>query len=764
MQLLAPLAKRLLLPAALLALAPATLRAQALADRVPADSILYVGWKGADQLSSEYGQSNLKPVVAGSGLPEVMKTVVPQLIDKIAADDPKAAEGLRVAYDVAGVSWKYPTAFTFEGIDLTKPEPVPMATVLIDAGTDADAVKKRIDAMLKQAGAERADPPVRSFAVGGIVGLTVGHPAGHPAGEMAMAGGGGGAQRPAALADADEFKSLMAKAVKDPALVVYLNHDRLLSLVDVVFATGTTPDAAAKWSRFRGAAGLTGFHRAVWTAGFDGKDWRTRAFLAAPAPRAGLLALIEDGPFDESLLKLVPEDATRLNGVQVDLAKSLATLGGVVRETDPDAGRQFDGFLAQLDQIYGGSVRDELLAPLGKSWVVYTSPTVGGSGVLGLVAVNKLADPAKAAAGLKKFAGAANQALAGLLRGKEVRVAGRSAPAGDGETTIYYLGTPLVTPAFAVKGDLLYLALYPQTIQSAIAAAGGEKSIVDSPKFAAVRKRLGEEPTVGFGFIDTPMLANNGYPTLLGYSRLAVGLADIFRVIGGGAPGENGGMKAAAPPTDVPLLFPPLRTVMGVLAPEGSTGWADTDGLHLDAISSFPGAEALANDPVATSASNQALLISILLPSLNKARESANRIVSASNLRQIGQGLMLYSNANQNRYPPDLATLVRTKDVTPAVLDSPLGQAAGWDYVYLFHPGLTNPAGADVILAYDAAAWEGGEGTNVLYGDGHVSWEQPAGFARSVAQSRLSDPQSCPPDKMPENLPPADAMPGGFGQ
>ena len=762
MQLLAPLAKRLLLPAALLALAPATLRAQALADRVPADSILYVGWKGADQLSSEYGQSNLKPVVAGSGLPEVMKTVVPQLIDKIAADDPKAAEGLRVAYDVAGVSWKYPTAFIFEGVEATAGRPVPMASVLIDAGADAGAVRQRIDAMLAQAGADKAYPPVRSFTSGGIVGLTVGH----PADDMAMAGGG--PQRPAALADADEFKSLMAKAMKDPAVVVYLNHDRLLGLIDRYFDTGAPPDAAAMWSRFRGAAGLTGFHRAVWTAGFDGKDWRTRAFLAAPAPRAGLLALIEDGPFDESLLKLVPEDAARLNGVQVDLAKSLATLGGVVRETDPDAGRQFDGFLAQLDQIYGGSVRDELLAPLGKSWVVYTSPTVGGSGVLGLVAVNKLADPAKAAAGLGKFATAANNALAGVLRGKEVRVAGRSAPAGDGETTIYYLGTPLVAPAFAVKGDLLYLALYPQTIQSAIAAAGGEKSIADSPKFAAVRKRLGEGPTVGFNFADTPALANDGYPTLLGYSRLAVGLADMFRVIGGGVPGENGGMKAAAPPTDVPLLFPPLRTVMGVLAPEGSAAWADAEGLHLDAISSFPGAEALTNDPVGASMSNQALMVSILLPSLNRARETANRIKSASNLRQIGQGLLLYSNENQNKYPPDLATLLRTEDMTPAVLDSPLGeaagQAAGWDYVYLFHPGLNNTAGADVILAYDAAAWEGGEGTNVLYGDGHVSWEQPAGFARSVAQSRLSDPQSCPPDKMPENLPPADAMPGGFGQ
>lgn len=41
-----------------------------------------------------------------------------------------------------------------------------------------------------------------------------------------------------------------------------------------------------------------------------------------------------------------------------------------------------------------------------------------------------------------------------------------------------------------------------------------------------------------------------------------------------------------------------------------------------------------------------ALLISILLPSLNKAREAANKIKCASNLRQIGTAQLLYYNEN----------------------------------------------------------------------------------------------------------------------
>src|SRR5436190_7724049 len=45
-----------------------------------------------------------------------------------------------------------------------------------------------------------------------------------------------------------------------------------------------------------------------------------------------------------------------------------------------------------------------------------------------------------------------------------------------------------------------------------------------------------------------------------------------------------------------------------------------------------------------------ALLISILLPSLNKARETANRVKCAANLKAIGNSLLLYSNDWRGAY------------------------------------------------------------------------------------------------------------------
>jgi prepilin-type processing-associated H-X9-DG protein/prepilin-type N-terminal cleavage/methylation domain-containing protein len=47
-----------------------------------------------------------------------------------------------------------------------------------------------------------------------------------------------------------------------------------------------------------------------------------------------------------------------------------------------------------------------------------------------------------------------------------------------------------------------------------------------------------------------------------------------------------------------------------------------------------------------------ALLISMLLPALNKARRSANTVACASNLRQFGQMFALYANQNKGWLPP----------------------------------------------------------------------------------------------------------------
>jgi len=72
-----------------------------------------------------------------------------------------------------------------------------------------------------------------------------------------------------------------------------------------------------------------------------------------------------------------------------------------------------------------------------------------------------------------------------------------------------------------------------------------------------------------------------------------------------------------------------------------------------------------------------ALLISILLPALNAAKERANRVKCSSNLRQIGQGLLLYANDNKGIYPRTPANTAGTytcfTPAQPAAATDPFG-------------------------------------------------------------------------------------------
>ena len=71
-----------------------------------------------------------------------------------------------------------------------------------------------------------------------------------------------------------------------------------------------------------------------------------------------------------------------------------------------------------------------------------------------------------------------------------------------------------------------------------------------------------------------------------------------------------------------------------------------------------------------------ALLISVLLPALNKARQSAKTAACLSNLRQIGFAINMYANANQTYLPINL-----NDNTTWAVLINRYmgGRADNWD-------------------------------------------------------------------------------------
>jgi hypothetical protein len=150
-----------------------------------------------------------------------------------------------------------------------------------------------------------------------------------------------------------------------------------------------------------------------------------------------------------------------------------------------------------------------------------------------------------------------------------------------------------------------------------------------------------------------------------------------------------------------------------------------------------------------------ACMLSILLPSLNRARETANRVKCASNMRQIGQALLLYANDNRGAYPPRPDLLLLTQDITPEVFvcpnsnDTPVPSGAvqaalnapntvllkqgSNSYVYC-GAGQTTSSSAEAILLYEPLSDHGNDGCNFLYGDGRVLFN-----TRATAQSIINE-------------------------
>ena len=145
--------------------------------------------------------------------------------------------------------------------------------------------------------------------------------------------------------------------------------------------------------------------------------------------------------------------------------------------------------------------------------------------------------------------------------------------------------------------------------------------------------------------------------------------------------------------------------------------------------------------------------VSILLPSLNKARETANRAKCASNMHQIGLGILLYSNDNKQNYPDDLGVLAKSEQLAADVFLCPSGtgsapenyatmidnEKATWvnehtDYVYL-GKGLTSTVEAAHIVLYEKDGLHGRDGMNILFGDGHVEFI-PIARAKQMIQQQ----------------------------
>jgi prepilin-type processing-associated H-X9-DG protein len=141
-----------------------------------------------------------------------------------------------------------------------------------------------------------------------------------------------------------------------------------------------------------------------------------------------------------------------------------------------------------------------------------------------------------------------------------------------------------------------------------------------------------------------------------------------------------------------------------------------------------------------------------------KARESALRVQSASNLKQIGQGLLLYANDNKGKMPDTLGALISSEDLTLQVFVNQRGNTvvpveakkdalamsvwatAKGDYEFLAGGVQMGALDPNVIMVFERnlPAAQAGDGRNALFADGHVEFLRPAEFEKRLAESKAA--------------------------
>jgi prepilin-type processing-associated H-X9-DG protein len=684
-------------------------QAQPLSDRVPADALVYVGWQGSERLPAAYDNSRLKAALDTSGLRQFVDESIPQLMRLAARQDREAEHMVAVLNSLVLPMLKHPTAVYFAGVDFGQ-QPVPKFAILCDAGPQADAIVQQLNQLLAMAG--QAPFPVMAYKHETLAVLSVGY----------AKQGDAVATADKSITSAPAFKAAMAHAGKEPMFVAYADTAAGMALVEKIGQQVNDADFNQNWPKVRDALGLAGLKQLICTAGFDGQDWGSQIFIAAPAPRKGLLAMLDAKPLSDEALAAVPRTANWMIVARFDIAGFLKG----VRE----AGANFDpNFPRMFDQGVGAAQAATMVNPMqlfesfGDEWAIFVDPNTVGIGPLGLTAVNRLRDPAVAEQNLKKLHTALDNVINSNLPRENPPIRINFATSKVGDLTVYHVKAPFFSPAWTIKDGNLYAGLYVQTVTEA-ASRGGSKqgSILENEKFQALRTRLGNAGRAqSLSFVDLQDTAKENYQFLLLASQVAHGFADMF------------GAETPA------FLIPPLKKLMPHLAPAGGVTWTDDAGWHARGVEPFPGSQALASQGGLVLAAAP-LAVGVAVPATFKARQQAERVRAASNLRQIGMGCMLYANENRGKYPPDLGALLqhdlnpdvfvtgRGAQVPPDVRAAAPDVQAQWvnknaDFVYLGAGLNANvDAAADRVVAHEKFELGVNGGINVLFADGHVEW------------------------------------------
>ncbi len=435
----------------------------------------------------------------------------------------------------------------------------------------------------------------------------------------------------------------------------------------------------------------------------SGKDWLTKLGMDPDVTITG--DQYADVPVDATTLYIVPFSLEFLLSIVDQLAEA--------EGEDP---------FGELEDALGFDVRGDVLENLGPRITYYQSLSTGGGGLTSAVMICELEDAERLASTHEELRNQLNEVLDEQARGY-VRVRSWEA-AGHEVFSFTTPGIPLpFEPSWSIAGDSLVLAASPVGIVAALDQINTDgSSVSDSPVFKSAMAGISPEAGVStVSFSDTEWFARQGYSTS---NFMTSALANAVR-------------SPSDPSRDAGMLMPGYQEFTSGIQPMGAVEYWDgddyvammrMDGSVLVEVAEFS-TQMGGIRGVAAAAAMQA---GVLLPALGNARASAKQLKSATQVRGLGQAIVLYGDVNNGEVPPSYDALVDEGYITHEMLVSPFGPSydgRGDIVMRTTLPGREMYSyKASVIVAIDRAMYVNGEDiVNVGFADNHVDvvsyWE-----------------------------------------